>query len=127
MSDKLFGIMCVGSFTAIMALLINSSYKENTVKELTKKLDMSVQDLSNATNVDISDKLVEEAVQLAVEREAEQRVRLETQRAVNDVKNDIHKQVEKSVKNAYDSIKDDVKMNYLSRLEKLILMKYETR
>lgn len=103
--DALIGLV------GITAGLIGVGYAMGThskMAEISKKLDCSIEDLANQTQVDIPNDMIERAVEKAVAYEVKQAVSKTTDRVIVDVKRDIHKQVSDAVESEYKEIKDVV-------------------
>lgn len=108
MSNKgniLVGIVgcCVG--------LLGVGYAIGTKKKLndiSDKIGASLDQLSDATEVDIPEWMIDKAVEKAVDREVTYSVKKAVDSAVNEVKRDIHREVKESVKAAYADTKSEV-------------------
>lgn len=78
------------------------------LSKVSKRLDKSINDLADGTDIDIPEELVNKAVEKAVQIEAKRAVERATNETISAMKNDIHTKVQKEVDNEYDSIKDSV-------------------
>ena len=74
------------------------------MKTVCEKLDTSIDRLANETEVDIPAKVIDQAVQRAVDRESYSAVK----RVMDDVKREIESRVGAAVKEHYDAISDGV-------------------
>lgn len=72
------------------------------------RLDKSIDDLADNTEIDIPEELVNKAVEKAVQAEAKRAVERATNETISAMKKDIHAEVQKEVNKEYDSIKDSV-------------------
>ena len=83
-------------------------YQAYKAGETAKKLDMSIEDLSNKTPVDIQQSIVDRATERAIEREVRIAVN-ETAKAVrSDAQDEIKREVSKAVNAVYDDLSKDV-------------------
>lgn len=108
MNNKFDGIV---GLLGVTAGLIGVGYAlgmRSKMAKISEKLDCSIDELANNTQVDIPDSMVERAVEKAVSEHVKQAVSRATDRIVVDVKNDIHKQVSDAVESEYSRIKDTV-------------------
>lgn len=78
------------------------------MKAVCEKLDTSIDRLANDTEVDIPAKVIDQAVQRAVERESYSAVKRATDEVLDDAKRAIETQVSVAVKEQYDTISDSV-------------------
>lgn len=76
--------------------------------QVSKRLDKSIEDLAKNTDIDISEELINQAVEKAAATEAKKAVEKATSEALAELKRDIHTNVSEAVENAYDGIKDEV-------------------
>lgn len=74
------------------------------MKVMCDRLDTSIDNLANNTEIDIPAKVIDQAVQRAVDRESYSAVK----RATDDVKREIEARVGAAVKEHYDAISDGV-------------------
>lgn len=87
-----------------------SVYKgvHSKMKTVCEKLDTSIDRLANDTEVDIPAKVIDQAVQRAVDRESYSAVKRATDEVMDDVKREIESRVGAVVKEHYDAISDGV-------------------
>ena len=78
------------------------------MKTVCDKLDTSIDRLANETEVDIPAKVIDQAVQRAVDRESYSAVKRATDEVMDDVKREIESRVGAAVKEHYDVISDGV-------------------
>lgn len=78
------------------------------MKAVCDKLDTSIDRLANEAEVDIPAKVIDQAVQRAVDRESYFAVKRATDEVVDDVKREIEARVGAAVKEHYDAISDGV-------------------
>ena len=76
--------------------------------KVSNRLDKSIDDLADNTEIDIPEELVNKAVEKAVQAEAKRAVERATNETISAMKKDIHAEVQKEVNKEYDSIKDSV-------------------
>lgn len=90
--------LIVGVATSCYTLYQNHKNKQE-LKEITDKLNMTIDDVSRNTKVDIEQRIVDKAIERAVERE----VHRATVDAVSAVKADLHETIAKNVKKEVDA------------------------
>lgn len=78
------------------------------MKVMCDRLDTSIDNLANNTEIDIPAKVIDQAVQKAVERESYSAVKRATEEVVADAKREIESRVGTAVKAQYDAISDGV-------------------
>lgn len=78
------------------------------MKVMCDRLDTSIDNLANNTEIDIPAKVIDQAVQKAVERESYSAVKRATEEVVADAKRGIESRVGTAVKAQYDAISDGV-------------------
>lgn len=78
------------------------------LSKVSNRLDKSINDLADGTDIDIPEELVNKAVEKAVQAEAKRAVERATNETISAMKKDIHAEVQKEVNKEYDSIKDSV-------------------
>lgn len=78
------------------------------MKVMCDRLDTSIDNLVNNTEIDIPAKVIDQAVQKAVERESYSAVKWATEEVVADAKREIESRVGTAVKAQYDAISDGV-------------------
>lgn len=76
--------------------------------KVSERLDKSIYDLSKNVNIDISEELINLAVEKAAAAEAKKAVEKATGEAMTELKRDIHANVSEAVDKEYESIKDEV-------------------
>ena len=74
-----------------------------------KKLEESIEKLSNTVTVEVEDDYIHQIVEKAVEKEVSARVRIEAASAVAAVKADMSKKIQKEINNSYKDLKSQVK------------------
>lgn len=97
-------LIAVGAITAGVC----GFYCAVKIHGLCKGLDMSFTELTKATKVDISDKMVEKATRHAAEAAAEKVAKRAAEEISADVSKSIKEQVGEAIKNSYSSIKGKV-------------------
>ena len=78
------------------------------MKSVCDKLDITIDRLANDTDIDIPDKIIDQAVQRAVERESYNAVKRATDEVTCDIKQEIESRVGAAVKQQYNIISDGV-------------------
>lgn len=78
------------------------------MKVMCDRLDTSIDNLANNTEIDIPAKVIDQAVQKAVELESYSAVKRATEEVVADAKREIESRVGTAVKAQYDAISDGV-------------------
>lgn len=92
----------LGLLTGVAVLY--SLYVANKAEKLAAKVDMAVDDLSEKTDVQISEEIIHIAVDRAVKREAGKEVKAAVKDTVREIKDDMSAQVKAAVKEAYSDI-----------------------
>lgn len=93
-----------------------AGYAIYKLKETEKKIDDGVEKIAGAVGeVDISDTIIEEAVNKSVDKQ----VKVASAQAIVQVKHEILEEVRKSVKEAYGDTKDAVKKELESQIKDL--------
>lgn len=83
-------------------------YTSHKMKNICNKLDKSIDDVAANVKVDISNVIIDTAVEKAVEKEAGVAVKKATDKAVKDIHDDISKEVKTAVREHYSNLKEDV-------------------
>lgn len=99
--------------------LIGIGYGMGSRKKLTDicaKLDMSIEDLSNDIEVDLSDMMVGAAVEKAVDREAKNVV----SKAIKEIKYDVECDMRKEIKSAVITHSSEIKQSVSKEIEKQV-------
>lgn len=78
------------------------------MKVMCDRLDTSIDNRANNTEIDIPAKVIDQAVQKAVERESYSAVKRATEEVMADAKREIESRVGTAVKAQYDAISDGV-------------------
>lgn len=76
--------------------------------KVSERLDKSIDDLACKTNIDISEELINQAVEKAATAEAKKAVEKAASDALAELKRDIHMNVSEAVEKEYEKIKDEV-------------------
>lgn len=115
-SDTLlsFGAFGIGLIAIGYAIGVHSR-----MKVMADKLDTSIDKIANNTEVEIPSKLIEQAVQRAVDRECYTAVRRTTDIVVDGLKKEIGDRVSTAVKASYDSIADSVTSEIAKNVAKI--------
>ena len=109
------GVGIAGVTTGIISLVTAHNAKKKAEEgkvELTKvanKLGRTIEDLTDGTDVEISDAIIKKAVDEAVKREANEQVKAATQRAIIEVKLDISSRIKQEIDNVYSDLRANVK------------------
>lgn len=74
-----------------------------------KKLEESIEKLSNTVTVEVEDDYIHQIVGKAVEKEVSARVKVEAASAVSAIKADMSKKIQKEINNSYKDLKSQVK------------------
>lgn len=75
------------------------------LSKVSNRLDKSINDLADGTDIDIPEELVNKAVEKAVQAEAKRAVERATNESIATLKEDIHSEVTKEVNREYDDLK----------------------
>ena len=115
-SDTLlsFGVFGLGLVAIGYAVGVHSR-----MKAVADKLDTSIDKIANDMEVEIPSKIIEQAVQKAVDRESYTAVRRATDVVVDGLKKEINDQVSTAVKASYDSIADGVTSEIAKNVAKI--------
>jgi len=97
------GIFGLGLVAVGYAIALHSR-----MKAVAEKLDTSIEKIANDAEIEIPSKVIDQAVQKAVDRESYTAVRRATDFVVDDLRKEISDRVSTAVQASYDSIADDV-------------------
>ena len=100
-SEMLLGSLIIGG-------VAYCAYSASKMNDMRKELFDKVGSLSDSVDVDISEALIEKAVDAAVKREADRKVSAATQKVVSNVTADIQSKVSSAVNDHYRDLKWDV-------------------
>lgn len=103
--DKIFAFACVGISAISLGVAVHSIKKING---FSKKLNMSLDDLSSKTHVEITDNLVDRFTEKAVEKAARDAARNVSDQVRSDMYDILSNKVTEAVSNQYDNVKDEV-------------------
>lgn len=78
------------------------------LSKVSERLDKTIDDLANNMKIDISEEIVNKAVDRAVQVESKRVVEKAAKDSVSEIKRDIHANVRKEIDSEYSSIKDSV-------------------
>lgn len=101
----------VVGLVGIVAGLVGVGYALGTRSKMAKisdRLNRSIDELANRTEIDIPTDVVNRAIEKAAENEAKRAVSQAYSEAITVVKNDIHRQVNAAVEKEYSNIKESV-------------------
>lgn len=90
-------------------------YKQ--VKELTEKVDISIKDIGDMTQVEVKESIIDSVVEKKVSEEVAHTVKKSAAVAVADIESDIHDQIKAEVEREYDDIKESVKDEIKSQVD----------
>lgn len=76
--------------------------------KVSDRLNTAIDDLANATEIDISDEIINQAVEKAVNAAVKDSITKATNEAVAEVRTDIRRKVAEAVTKEYESVKDSV-------------------
>lgn len=107
MKITLNGFGIVGGIIGI-GMTIYGIILTKRVNNAAKKIDQTVETLAENQPVDISQSVIDAAVEKAVGREAETKVKVATDMAVLDVQRDIRKQIQEAVDAEFDKAKESI-------------------
>ena len=103
--DKVFSLACLGVSVASICMSIKTIAKVNG---FSKKIGMSIDDLTMKTHVDISDELVRKFTEKAVDKAAANAAKTVSEELRMDVQDILSAKVSDAVSNQYDNVKDEV-------------------
>ena len=92
----------------VSGAVAGSVYMYSKMSGLARKLDMTVSDIAGKTPVNISEAIVDKAVQQAVDREVGLTVSRAASMAVREISDEMRSQVRKSVSNSYNNVEEKV-------------------
>lgn len=102
-------------FAVALGSIAYSIYLRAKLCKIAASIDLTVDELENKTSIDISDSVIEAAVQKAVNREIQEVVRVANRRLAEEIRS----QVKESVNTSYSELKSSVS-NELSKQVKNI-------
>lgn len=76
--------------------------------KVSERLDKSIDELANDTEIDIPKELVDKAVEKAVQIEAKRAVESATRESIAELKREIHSKVVAAINTEYDCLRDSV-------------------
>lgn len=83
-------------------------YTTHKMNKICKKIDSSLDEMTETMDIDIPTAMIDQAVNMAIDREATKVVSLAADRAVREIKMDIHGQIKTEVNVAYSDIRKQV-------------------
>ena len=96
-------------FVAVGCIGIGYGLKcRNEMKELAEKIDKSIDEIEKGTVIDVSEDIVEKAVNEAVAKKTTDAVNWCVSRVIVDVEKDVHAQVRNAVTKKYESMEASV-------------------
>lgn len=111
MRINLNGTGIIGIGIGILGVLY-TAYENHKMREAnvdaSKKLDMTMDEVSKKANVEVEQQIVDKAIERAVERQVQIAVTDTARRVREDIRNDIDKAVRKEVENQYKTISEEV-------------------
>lgn len=115
MENKAVYILCAGC-VAVVGYALYATHKANKVM---KKVDLTLDEVAKNVDVDISDNVIQAAVDRTVRTVTIERVKKAVDKAVTDVEKDISKQISEAVKEQYNDIRSDVKKELEKQVSEL--------
>lgn len=112
----------VMNFVGFVAGLCAAGYAYYISKKMdavAKRLDTTVDKISENVDVDVSEAMINEAVEKAVNREAKKTVKEAADSVKEEIRKDIYTEVKKSVDLAYRDTKESVKMELEKQIGEL--------
>lgn len=103
--DKVFSIACLGISVTSLVMSIKTIAKLNG---FSKKIGMSIDDLTMKTHIDISDELVRKFTEKAVDKAAANAAKTVSEELRLDMYDILSTKVSDAVSNQYDNVKDEV-------------------
>lgn len=103
--DKVFSLACLGVSVTSLVMSIKTIAKVNG---FSKKIGMSIDDLTMKTHVDISDELVRKFTEKAVDKAAANAAKTVSEELRLDMYDILSTKVADAVSNQYDNVKDEV-------------------
>lgn len=103
--DKVFSIACLGVSVTSLVMSIKTITKLNG---FSKKIGMSIDDLTMKTHVDISDELVRKFTEKAVDKAAANAAKTVSEELRLDMYDILSTKVADAVSNQYNNVKDEV-------------------
>ena len=92
-----------------LAATAYAAWQTRKMEKLAKKMNRAVDMIDSSTEVELSEELVNTAVQNAVDREARSAVTKSTDEAMRTVKEELNKEIHKAVYQYYDEIKPEIR------------------
>jgi len=97
----------IGIMIGVLGLAF-AGWQAVKTNEVTKKLDISMNDIESKVPVEIQQSIVDAAIVKAVDREVQNASAIAVEKVRKDIHDEIAKAVKKEVKEAYDTLKEEV-------------------
>lgn len=85
-----------------------SIYTQRKLNGILTTIDLSIDEVSKGITVDISDAMIEKAINKVVDREVVKVIKTVSNEVLRTIRSDIHKEVKVSVNDSYQNIKTSV-------------------
>ena len=102
-----FGLYDLGAL-GLIGFLIYGGIKLFKLNDVSKKLDVSLKDLSALTPAEIRQSVVDRATERAVDREVTASIQATTKKISDQIRADMNREVRTAVKSQYEDISDKV-------------------
>jgi len=109
-------------YAALIAGVVGTGYgvySGHKADKIARKLDRTLEDLNERTDIQIKQDIVDKAVEEAAKKQASIQVVAATTKCVNEVSADISKQVKAAVADEYMSIKDNVRVEIDKKVQNI--------
>ena len=99
----------------------NARFKdmEENLNKAAKRINKSVDDIAESTDVEISDALIKSAVNTAVDREANRQVSAATKIAIAEIRTEMNANIRREINGAYGDIKEEVNKEVMKQVGEL--------
>lgn len=101
-------VLQLGAIAGFIGTIIYAIDTTSKLRRVSDKLDLTVRELAHTDQIDIPERMVNAAIEKAVDREVANQVKGACTQAVNGVRKDIRSSVERAVSDEYEDMKGQV-------------------
>lgn len=112
-------IFTIGSIALLVGSFIWSVRTNHNARQLAKKLDVTIDDLSNRTDVSVEQSVISAAVDKAVNKSLSEKIETATKEASRIAAASIREEAKSCVTKAYGDVKGVVKKELMNRVKSL--------
>ena len=117
-NNSVFSLQDLGGL-GLIGLAIYGGIKLWKLNDISKKVDLTIRDMTDKTPVDINKALVDKAITNAVDREVRTAVGEVSKVVANQVRADLNKEIRTDVKAHYDEMKAEVSKKISDQVAKI--------